>query len=98
MPNNANETITLGAANSIAIFENTLAIAVEADDKTNAGAVLFYQLNNQGVGTFIKAVKVGALPDMVTFTHDGKKVLVANEGEPNTDYTIDPEALFLLFR
>lgn len=91
LPNNTNETITLGAANSIAIFENTLAIAVEADEKTNAGAVLFYQLNNQGVGTFIKAVKVGALPDMVTFTHDGNKVLVANEGEPNSDYTIDPE-------
>jgi len=91
LANNELETITLGAANSIAIFENSLAIAVQALDKTQNGAVLFYQLNNQGAGTFIKAVKVGSLPDMVTFSPDGKKVLVANEGEPNSDYTVDPE-------
>jgi len=91
LANNQSETISLGAANSIAIFENTLAIAVEATDKTQDGAVLFYQLDNQGVGVFIKAVKVGALPDMVTFSPDGSMVLVANEGEPNKDYSIDPE-------
>jgi DNA-binding beta-propeller fold protein YncE len=85
------ETITLGAANSIAIYEDILAIAVEAADKTQNGAVLFYQLNNQGSGTFIKAVKAGSLPDMLTFSPDGNKVLVANEGEPNSDYTLDPE-------
>ena len=91
LADNTTETINLGAANSIAIFENTLAIAVEATVKTSAGAVLFYNLDNQGNGTFIKAVKVGSLPDMVTFSPDGMKVLVANEGEPNSDYTIDPE-------
>jgi len=91
LANNQVETISLGAANSISIFENTLAIAIEATDKTQNGAVLFYQLDNQGAGTFIKAVKVGALPDMVTFSPDGNKVLVANEGEPNGDYSIDPE-------
>ena len=91
LDNNDLETIILGSANSIAIFENTLAIAVEASVKTQYGVVLFYSLNNQGEGTFIKAVKVGALPDMVTFSPDGNKVLVANEGEPNSDYSIDPE-------
>jgi DNA-binding beta-propeller fold protein YncE len=91
LANNQVEKISLGAANSIAIFEDILVIAVEASDKTQNGAVLFYQLDNQGAGSFIKAVKVGALPDMVTFSPDGKKVLVANEGEPNSDYTVDPE-------
>ena len=33
-------------------------------------------------------VPVGALPDMVTFTPDGTKLLVANEGE--ADNGVDP--------
>mgnify|MGYP000515944377 FL=1 len=84
-------TINLGEANSIAIYADMLAIAVAAPLKTDNGAVLFYSLSATGVGTFVKAVSVGALPDMLTFTPDGSKVLVANEGEPDTDYQADPE-------
>ncbi|WP_273023166.1 choice-of-anchor I family protein [Rheinheimera sp.] len=84
-------TIDLGEANSIAIYADMLAIAVAAPVKTDNGAVLFYSLSATGTGTFVKAVAVGALPDMLTFTPDGSKVLVANEGEPDTDYLADPE-------
>ena len=84
-------TILLGAVNSIAIKDDLLAIAVEGEVKQASGAILFYSLNTLGEGTFIKAVEAGALPDMVTFTPDGNKVLVANEGEPNADYSNDPE-------
>ena len=78
----------LGAANSIAVSSNnTVAVAVEADDKQANGYVAFYQTD----GTFLSAVEVGALPDMLTYTPDGSKVLVANEGEPNGDYSDDPE-------
>ncbi|MGY0639931.1 MAG: choice-of-anchor I family protein [Paraglaciecola chathamensis] len=88
---NADQTITLGAANSIAINGDMLAIAVEASVKTSPGAVLFYSLDAAGQGTFIKAVAAGALPDMVAFNPDGTNVLVANEGEPDTDYAVDPQ-------
>nr|BFE82183.1 hypothetical protein GCM10020093_047840 [Planobispora longispora] len=44
-------------------------------------------------GKKIKEVTVGALPDMVTFTPDGRRVVVANEGEPESceGKTADPE-------
>ncbi|MFT5997347.1 MAG: hypothetical protein ACI9RV_002958 [Glaciecola sp.] len=85
------KNMLLGAVNSIAIKDDLLAIAVEGEVKQDHGAILFYSLNEIAEGTFIKAVEAGALPDMVTFTPDGKKVLVANEGEPNADYSNDPE-------
>jgi 2',3'-cyclic-nucleotide 2'-phosphodiesterase / 3'-nucleotidase / 5'-nucleotidase len=71
-------------ANSVAVSNGTIAVAVEAADKTNPGKVVFYDTN----GTYLKDVQVGSLPDMLTFTPDGSKVLVANEGEPGT---VDPE-------
>ncbi|MEQ8801991.1 MAG: choice-of-anchor I family protein [Haliea sp.] len=77
----------LGAANSVAVSGTTLAVAVEAAVKQDNGYVAFYQTD----GTFLSAVEAGALPDMVTFTPDGNTALVANEGEPNGDYSVDPE-------
>lgn len=84
-------SVALGEANSLAIYGDLLAIAVAAPLKTDNGAVLFFSLNATGSASFIKAVAVGALPDMLTFTPDGSKVLVANEGEPDTNYNADPE-------
>ncbi|GAB3322223.1 choice-of-anchor I family protein [Haliea atlantica] len=83
---------SLGAANSVAVSGNTLAVAVEADVKQDNGWVAFYQTD----GTFLSAVEAGALPDMLTFTPDGNTVLVANEGEPNGDYSVDPEGSITL--
>lgn len=73
--------------NSVAVDDGRVAVAVENAVKTEAGQVLFFDVE----GHFLSAVTVGALPDMLTFTPDGKYVLVANEGEPSDDYTIDPE-------
>ncbi|MCA9264333.1 MAG: choice-of-anchor I family protein [Planctomycetales bacterium] len=67
--------------------QGLIAVAVPADPKTDPGAVAFYS----SAGTFLGAVTVGALPDSVIFTPDGKTVLSANEGEPSDDYTVDPE-------
>jgi hypothetical protein len=75
------------AANSVAVRNGIVAVAVEADPRTEPGSVVFFTTD----GAFVNAVKVGALPDMITFTPDGKKVLTANEGEPSDDYMADPE-------
>ena len=74
-------------ANSVAVWGNMVAVAVEAEDKQAPGAVVFYGTD----GALLGSVTVGALPDMVAFTPDGSKALVANEGEPSDDYTNDPE-------
>ncbi len=86
-----------GAANSVAVFNGTVAVAVQAPLKTDNGKVEFY---NAATLAKISEVAVGALPDMLTFTPDGRAVLVANEGEPNdledaegndvAEYTTDP--------
>ena len=83
---------TPGDANSIAIDANKqlLAVAMAATNVGEAGQIAFYNISGD-TPVFIKNVTVGALPDMVAFSHDGAKVVVANEGEPNGDYSIDPE-------
>lgn len=63
--------------NSVAIKNGIVAVAMEASQITNNGSVVFFNTN----GVFQSQVTVGALPDMLTFTPDGNRVLVANEGE-----------------
>src|SRR4029434_970155 len=64
-----------------------IAVAVANDLVTDPGKVVFFDTD----GGFLASVEVGVLPDMLLFTDDGRKVLVANEGQPSDDYTIDPE-------
>lgn len=71
---------------SVATYRGLIAVSVGAAVKTDPGKVVF--LN--GAGTVYTAVTVGALPDMLAFTPDGTRVLVAGEGEPSNDYTVDP--------
>ncbi len=73
--------------NSVAVSNGIVALAVEADPSTDPGMVAMFDTD----GTFLTAVEVGALPDALAFSPDGQILIVANEGEPNADYTIDPE-------
>jgi DNA-binding beta-propeller fold protein YncE len=79
---------TLGSANSVAVAGGILAVAIEAAPKTDPGLVAFYDTDTLAL---LGTATVGALPDMLTFTPDGGKLLVANEGEPSDDYLVDPE-------
>ncbi|MFP4342352.1 MAG: choice-of-anchor I family protein [Cyclobacteriaceae bacterium] len=74
--------------NSVAVSKGKLAAAVEADPSQMPGTVVLFDTEDLSL---ISQHTVGALPDMVTFSPDGRYVLVANEGEPNDAYTIDPE-------
>jgi hypothetical protein len=81
----------------VAIEDGLVAVAIEAPVKTDAGLVAFYDAS----GRPLAQVRVGAQPDMLTFTHDGKHVVVANEGEPSgyggaTD--VDPEGTVSIIR
>jgi DNA-binding beta-propeller fold protein YncE len=67
--------------NSVAVHDGLVALAIEARQKTLPGTVAFYNASDLRL---LASVGVGALPDMLTFTPDGRYVLVANEGEPNS--------------
>ncbi|TNF29844.1 MAG: T9SS type A sorting domain-containing protein [Bacteroidetes bacterium] len=72
--------------NSVAYFNGYVVAAVDANDPQADGSAVFFDAD----GNFVAQVTVGAMPDMITVAPDGTKVLTANEGEPNDDYTVDP--------
>ncbi len=81
--------IAAGAeVNSVAASHGLVAVAIEADPKTDNGFVALYQASDL---TLLGSEEVGAQPDMVAFTPDGTRVLTANEGEPSDDYQTDPD-------
>jgi len=78
-----------GDPNSCAVMNGLLAVAIgNTVDEQAAGVVNIYDTSDLSL---ISSNPAGVLPDMVTFTHDGRLILVANEGEPNDAYDVDPE-------
>ena len=72
-------------ANSVAVSGGIVAAAIEADTVTDPGVVALFDTD----GNPLARIVVGALPDMLTFTPDGRYILVANEAE--ADAGVDPE-------
>ncbi|RMF22327.1 MAG: alkaline phosphatase, partial [Cyanobacteria bacterium J083] len=79
-----------GKVTSVAFNQGILAISLE--NGVNLGQVAFFDTNASN--SLLGQVQVGALPDSISFTSDGKKLIVANEGELGFDSTskqyIDP--------
>lgn len=81
---------SFGSPNSVAVFDGVVAVASTAvvvddgeneDDPTRPGTVAFFDAD----GNSLRApMTLGGTPDMVTFTPNGKWLLVANEGEPSS--------------
>ena len=78
------DTTGFGSINSVAIKNGVAAFAIEASVKTNPGVVKLYDTSSRTLVSGINSITVGALPDMITFTPDGSRLLVANEGTPST--------------
>jgi DNA-binding beta-propeller fold protein YncE len=85
-----------GFVNSVDIHDGLAAFAVEAfsrapssppvpedGDRRNPGKVLLYDTATRAPSSGVNQITVGSLPDMLTFSHDGSRLLVANEGTPN---------------
>ena len=80
--------INIGAANSVSTHQGLVAVAIENADKQQNGIIALYRSDTLEL---IATYTAGALPDMVSFSKDGRYIASANEGEPNADYSIDPE-------
>lgn len=82
-----------GTANSVAVRPDGLGvIAFEAPVKTDPGTLVFFDADAAtAASATLGSVTVGALPDMVSISADGKFAVSANEGEPADDFSSDPE-------
>ncbi len=80
--------INIGAANSVSTHEGFVAVAIENAYKQANGIIALYRSDTLELITTYPA---GALPDMVSFSKDGRFIASANEGEPSKDYSVDPE-------
>jgi len=85
------QTVPLGGKpNSVAVRRGIVAVALEGAQKTDPGSVKLFNAS----GALLNQLTVGALPDMLTFSPNGRWLLIANEGEPNsynqTD-SVDPD-------
>lgn len=76
-----------GGINSVAVKNGKLAGALQGVDKTQQGTVVVFDTTTYAL---LGIAKVGALPDMLTFSPDGKFILTADEGEAKDDYSYDP--------
>ena len=78
------DTTAYGAINSVSIHNGIAAFAIESTTRTSPGVVKLYDTSSRSLLAGTHTIAVGALPDMLTFTKDGSKILVANEGTPST--------------
>lgn len=84
-------TSIYGSINSVSIHNGLAAFAIEnTTDRTQPGVVKLFDTSTRSLASGVNSISVGALPDMLTFSHDGSKLLVANEGTPTNYKGYDP--------
>ena len=81
---------------SVATFDNLIAIAATPANYDASGIptpesqIRFYSINAAGTLKELAVVNTGFLTDSIRFSDDGRQLFVANEGQPNADYSVDP--------
>jgi len=83
-----NAGISIGDANSVVAKNGLVAVAIQHANKQQNGIIALYRSDDLSL---VNSYPAGALPDMVTMSDDSRYLLSANEGEPNGDYSHDPE-------
>lgn len=78
------DTSGWGLINSVAIHNGLAAFAIENTNRTQNGVVTLFDTSTRSLIGGTSVITVGALPDMLTFTPDGSRLLVANEGTPSS--------------
>ena len=83
----ANPGFFYGDMTSVSVCSDLrlVAVALQAEDYDAAGCVGIMNTD----GEMLAMIEAGFQPDMVTFTPDGSKILVANEGEPRKGFGED---------
>ena len=78
----------LGAVSSAVTGSGYLALAIAADNPQDNGVVALYLLEDLSLAA---TYDVGPGPSYITFDLLSSSLLVANEGLPTADYSVDPE-------
>jgi hypothetical protein len=76
-----------GGINSVSVKNGKVAGALQAADKTQQVTVAVFDTSTYAL---LGIANVGALPDRVTFSPDGKFIITAYEGEAKDDCSYDP--------
>ena len=79
-----------GPATSVTVSGDLVAISMTAEPEHGLGQVQLFRYA-EGLIPVASAPRLCNLPDMLTFTPDGSKILVACEGSPSQDFNEDPE-------
>ena len=83
-----------GESPTSAVVNGSLVLVTVAAPGVDNGSVVVFDRNRRFIGT----ATVGSLPDMITVTPNGKRAVIANEGQPSSDYTVDPEGTVSVIR
>lgn len=73
--------------NHVAVADGVVAVAVTNEIPTDPGRLVLMKTD----GTDQRELVVGPSPTWVAFTPDRTKIVVANQGVPSADYSVDPE-------